>query len=399
MYMPYLMYGYAVAIVMLVVGCRVCAWSVPGLRGMTELNWSFVCSLAAVLLLAQREFAPQWLTILVANQAMFCYWLLVYCAAAKILGARMRFLSLGLAGQAIAMVGMWYFTYPHPNLPVRILIVSAVGILEAVVTAITLFAYKEPESDLKAEPSVRSQTWVLAWIASIEAAVLLLRCILTELFPIHDFVHLNVVEVSFTYLNMLINAAGGCGLMWLALWMHRQDLHVLAQTDSLTGLLNRRAFEEILARELTRQPVGDSLVVLLADIDHFKEVNDKWGHPAGDEVIRKVGWTMRGEMRPHDVVARIGGEEYAVLLRNVSEAQAEEIAERVREKVAALDGLPGRTHVTISIGVAANYTVDTPGELLGRCDVATYRSKQAGRNLVTAYSSFPGKSGIAVRAV
>jgi len=398
MYMPYLMYGYATAILMVLVGCRVCAWSVPGLRGLNLLSWSFVCALAAVLLVSFREFAPKWITILAANEAMFCYWLLFYCATATILGVRMRFLRLCLAVQAIALVGMWYYSYIVPDLTVRILIVSAVCVLESAATAAVLFGYKEPKSELETGPTLQSLTTVLAWLAVMLAALQMVRGILTELYPGQDFVHLNVVQVSFTYVNMLINASGGCGLIWLAVWMHRRDLHVLAQTDSLTGLLNRRAFEELLASELQQQPAGDSFAIMLADIDHFKEVNDVWGHPAGDEVIRRVGWAMHKELRPGDVLARMGGEEYVVLLRNVSEAKAEAIGEHIRERIAVLEGLPGRVRVTVSIGVAANYTVDTSEEMLSRCDVATYRSKEAGRNLVTAYSSFPGKSGVVARA-
>ena len=121
------MLGYAAAIILLLAGCRICAWSVPGLRGTNLLSWSYVCSLAAVLLVAARQFAPQWITVLVANELMFCYWLLLYCATAAILGVRMRFLKVGLAAHAVAMAGMWYFTYPVPNLTVRIGIVSVFG--------------------------------------------------------------------------------------------------------------------------------------------------------------------------------------------------------------------------------------------------------------------------------
>jgi diguanylate cyclase (GGDEF)-like protein len=182
----------------------------------------------------------------------------------------------------------------------------------------------------------------------------------------------------------MLNAGSGCGLIWLALSIHRRDLHRMAQTDSMTGLLNRRAFEEILARELVRSnQIGKSLAVLLVDIDRFKHVNDRWGHQAGDEVIRRVGDSLRKSMRPSDALSRFGGEEFMILLRDVNTEQSSEIAGRLREEIADLTELPGEVRLTVSIGVAASHPFDVPQELLRRCDEALYRSKRGGRNLVT----------------
>ncbi len=392
MYMPYLMLSYAAAALLMLVCSRVCAWSVPGLRGLNYLSWGFLLGLVSVLLIAARPFTPAWLTILVSNQLMAGFVLLVYCTAASILDAPMRFLSWGLAAQAAMLASLSYYTYAVPNLTARIVIACCVCALNALAAAVLLFRYKEPVLEPEVEPSLRSLTRVLAWLAVFIAAQNLARAILSVLYPSRDFLYLNLIQTAFTYIGMLMSAAAGGGLIWLALWMHRRDLHRLAQTDGLTGLLNRRAFEEILASDLRRRSGGDVVAVLLADIDHFKNVNDAWGHPAGDEVIRKVGWAMRKSCVPADVLARVGGEEFIVLLRDVSLEQAEEIGERLRRRIACLDGLPGKMQVTVSIGIAANHAVDTPDELLRRCDMAMYCSKQAGRNLVTAYSSFLGRS-------
>jgi diguanylate cyclase (GGDEF)-like protein len=206
---------------------------------------------------------------------------------------------------------------------------------------------------------------------------------------------MDLIQSGFTYLNLVLNAAGGFGLTWLALGIHRRDLHHIAQTDSLTGLLNRRAFEEILARELLRAShAAKPLSILMLDIDRFKQVNDEWGHQAGDEVIRRVGEALRSHMRPADALSRFGGEEFVILLRDASVDQSEEAASRLRAQIASLDGLPGSVQVTVSIGVAASHTDDTPGELLRRCDEALYRSKRGGRDRVTVDQSVPGRASL-----
>lgn len=208
-----------------------------------------------------------------------------------------------------------------------------------------------------------------------------------------------MIQSGFTYMNLVSNAGAGFGLTWLALSIHRRDLHRIAQTDSLTGLLNRRAFEEILARELVRSnQIGKSVAVLLVDIDRFKQVNDRWGHQAGDEVIRRVSDSLRKTMRPCDALSRFGGEEFTILLRDVNTEQSGEIAGRLRAEIAGLTDLPGEVRLTISIGVAASCPFDTSHELLRRCDEALYRSKRGGRNLVTVDRSAAGDTVRAAQA-
>jgi diguanylate cyclase (GGDEF)-like protein len=154
-----------------------------------------------------------------------------------------------------------------------------------------------------------------------------------------------------------------------------------ARTDTLTELRNRRAFDELLEVELERaartdQPLG----LLIADIDHFKAVNDRYGHPAGDEVLRDVAAAIRASVRNIDVAARIGGEEFAVLAPGNDAASAHLLAERIRRHVA--DKLSaGPVPVTISFGVAA-YPQHGPDatSLTGAADAALYDAKARGRN-------------------
>jgi diguanylate cyclase (GGDEF)-like protein len=384
-YMPYLMYGYAATVVLMLAGCCVIARTVPGLRGVRLLGWALGFGLAGVLLLAMRTFAPAWVTILLANEALFVCSLLIYSATADTLDVPAPFIPWGIGIMVAALPALGYFAYIHVDLSARILICSACFAIFGGTKAAMLFQYKEPPGDQAVQASaLRSLIAALACLQMLVVALQILRGILTVLFPPAEIVHMDIIQSGFTYMNLVLNAGAGFGLTWLALSIHRRDLHRIAQTDSLTGLLNRRAFEEILAGELVRSnQIGKSVAVLLVDIDRFKQVNDRWGHQAGDEVIRRVGDSLRASMRPSDALSRFGGEEFMILLRDVTTDQSGEIAGRLRAEIAGLTGLPGDVKLTVSIGVAASHPFDIPHELLRRCDEALYRSKRGGRNLVT----------------
>jgi diguanylate cyclase (GGDEF)-like protein len=165
----------------------------------------------------------------------------------------------------------------------------------------------------------------------------------------------------------------------------------LATTDGLTGLTNHRTFQARLEEHLAQaQRYGKRVSLVLCDIDHFKSVNDTYGHPAGDVVLRGVARTLLKEARATDVVARYGGEEFAVVMPETDGAGALAIAERIRERVKALafDTGQGRLAVTLSLGVAA-FPDDAArkGDLVERADACLYHAKRSGRDRSVAASS------------
>lgn len=159
-----------------------------------------------------------------------------------------------------------------------------------------------------------------------------------------------------------------------------------AREDALTGLANRRAFDQILAREMTRsQRNGQPLSLVVLDLDHFKNVNDTWSHSVGDEVLRKVGRLLRSGCRESDLPARLGGEEFALILSDTPLAEALRISERLRalfhaqQDWADISGL----RLTFSAGVVQLGAADqTPEQLYARADVALYRAKSEGRDRI-----------------
>ena len=161
-----------------------------------------------------------------------------------------------------------------------------------------------------------------------------------------------------------------------------------ATTDSLTGLANRRSFDEELALEWRRAyRIGDSLALVLVDLDNFKQVNDTHGHPAGDAVLRTVGEVLGSGVRQIDLAARYGGEEFVVLVPESDLKGATQLAKRLRLAISkARTELPdGRLlKVTASFGVAAKGELESAERLVAEADVALYEAKRAGKNRVAA---------------
>lgn len=165
------------------------------------------------------------------------------------------------------------------------------------------------------------------------------------------------------------------------------EIKALATTDPLTSLPNRRAFMEKMADELSRFQRHETAPasVLMLDLDHFKEINDRHGHAAGDAVLRRFGEILAAELRKIDAAGRLGGEEFAVVLPNTEATPAVFFAERLRRKLAEqlIEHEGHALNVTTSIGVAAMMLGDSrPEEVLARADHALYQAKAKGRNRV-----------------
>jgi diguanylate cyclase (GGDEF)-like protein len=165
-----------------------------------------------------------------------------------------------------------------------------------------------------------------------------------------------------------------------------QTLQMLSTTDPLTGLLNRRDFEDQALKEYSRfERQGEKYALLMLDVDHFKAINDRYGHTTGDRVLQSLAENCVTNLREHDRVARWGGEEFCVLLPCTGIKTAVAIAEKLRRQIAATELIVGDAVVaaTTSIGVAEVLASDiNHTEVLERADRALYDAKQTGRDRV-----------------
>lgn len=170
---------------------------------------------------------------------------------------------------------------------------------------------------------------------------------------------------------------------------NNEALVAISNTDSLTDLANRRSFEETFAAAWKAFMVSsESIALLMIDVDNFKRYNDRFGHPAGDRCLRDVARAMRQQVRDGDFIARVGGEEFAVILMQAHPNKPFAVAERIRKAVEQLqiahDGIDGQDVVTVSIGIALSRPglTDSPSALVTEADAALYEAKSRGRNTV-----------------
>lgn len=221
-----------------------------------------------------------------------------------------------------------------------------------------------------------------------------------EGFPVTTLVHRDLKSVLAPYEERRLTVFIGAVLLTLlalmfvrmarrsqlALQLSQDRLELLEATDSMTGVTSRRAFMELAERECSRaRRYMHPLAILMLDIDHFKQVNDRHGHPAGDMVLRDCASAWKAVLREQDLLGRVGGEEFCVLLPETAIDSARHAAERLREAVSHLkfSSAKGEFSVTVSIGLTMFLSSDTGlAASLERADRALYRAKEQSRNRV-----------------
>ncbi len=329
--------------------------------------------------IALRGAIPDFLSIVVANTTIVCA-LVIALRSFRLTRGDTRGDPLGWSLALALFLLLVIFSELAPNYRVRVLMISTVLSI--------LFVRFALELRRDVPPECRSSHRFTEFVMWGVAAVTLGRAASTIIERSNDLMAPGMLRSSAFLFYTGFTTAATLGVMWIEIQYLQRDLIHSARIDALTGVLNRGTFLEEFGREISRsEREGTVFSLAIFDLDHFKRLNDRYGHPAGDRALKSVVETMRATIRRHDLVGRYGGEEFALLMPNTGKESAIRVAERVRGEI----GLTGvrigaeRVDLTASGGVA---TFQLDGfdwdSLLIAADNALYAAKDGGRNRIVA---------------
>ena len=286
----------------------------------------------------------------------------------------------------VAIFGLnTWFSVIHPDFHARAIINSFIFCAIYVACARVLL--------VKVEHSLQLAYWFAGASFFVLALIMLARGVVILLSP--DAViglHVNTPINTMPFvLSCLLQFCTSFGLLLMLNHRLIADVYHMASRDALTGVFNRRRLEEEAVRLRARcMRTGETLAIMMIDIDFFKSINDRYGHPVGDKVLCAVADIAQQSIRAEDYFARFGGEEFCMLLTSTNESEAQDLAERLRLAFAEFSLAVGKEHLslTVSIGVADSTELGLEfADLVAAADKALYCAKASGRNRVSIYSN------------
>ena len=293
-----------------------------------------------------------------------------------------KYIPWSLAG--LVLIQNIWFVVLHPDIHSRVVANSLVLALCNAACARALL--------IRIEQPLRTAYWFTGASFAVVAMMLLFRAIVVFLAPANTYglyTQAPINPVTFFIISMA-QMSLAFGFVLMLNYRLSADLQKLALSDSLTGAMNRRSLEQEAARLSARfTRTKDAMAVMMIDVDHFKSINDRYGHPVGDEVLKRLAAIAQATIRSGDYFARYGGEEFCILLPSTLEKDAWILAERLRQSYAALAMEFGGEvlHSTISIGISDSIHAGLDfTSLVAAADQAMYRAKKEGRNCVVLHS-------------
>lgn len=318
---------------------------------------------------------PEALVIVCGNLLVMASLLILYFGSQRFFGLKTSIRLWGGIGLAALLVMTW-FSLVEPNFRLRV-----AGVM--IFAAAALFAHLRL---IFLHGNGKFSSRFVIFVLALEAAITTSRLFSLLLAPSNEAA-IETQQIQDLYVMSFITSylLQGIGMMLMASDRLHDELEHLARHDALTGCLGRRAWLDICNQEMDRSiRSGRQMAVLMMDIDHFKKINDNYGHQIGDRVIVDFVKNATGALRRADSLGRYGGEEFVALLPETGSAQALIVAERLRSAVELASGNPS---CTVSVGVATSDVNLSVDGLLARADRAMYQAKNGGRNRVELHAA------------
>ncbi|WP_417361561.1 diguanylate cyclase [Gallaecimonas pentaromativorans] len=318
------------------------------------------------------------------------YWIVVNATslvmqALSLAGFRLRAGKIGFPTglvaplAAVELVLVW-FTLIQPHVGLKMVLIPCSGAVIGLCCAYQLLTPKHKVRPVEKALALMFVIYAIAQAASGLVALSQGRELVPDILEVYRLINFLAMPAAFT----------GLGLFTVLLLADdlAERMRALATTDSLTGLLNRRGFEEAANRRLAL-PLDTPLFAVMADIDHFKTINDQYGHGVGDLALKSFARQLNRNARSTDILGRFGGEEFALLLEAASAEQALEIVERLRQKAEAhvIKTPRGPIKLTVSFGLTSVASPQTLSAVLRQADAALYQAKSQGRNQTQAFDA------------
>jgi diguanylate cyclase (GGDEF)-like protein len=356
--------------------CLFLPYRIPGSHAVTDWGYGMLAAAAGMAAIALRGVIPDLVSILLGNSLILVSFLFILRSVRPERKPGASAFAWSVVG--ISMLLISYTVFLQPDVRLRIVILSIAMALLVV----------QPILALITAPGTigRARYFTAACLSGTGLAMLVRAGLTLKWGSHHDFLGPDLIQFASVLLLGVFTVLATLGVIWIEVEKLRSDLARLAMIDSLTAILNRRAFMLQYEREVSRCVREKSgLALAIFDIDHFKDVNDTYGHLAGDQVLRRVADTLRASLRGHDVLGRYGGEEFALLMPGADAPAAMAGTERARLAVSERPIEAGSLSIpiTISAGVASYGVNGSDWEtLLRNADAALYEAKRRGRNRV-----------------
>lgn len=322
-----------------------------------------------ILLTSFRDLLSDVVTIVIANYFIVIGAAIMYVAVCKFLNE--RFSVLVIASAIVPTLTLVpYFTYVQYNFTARIVVVGICTAILIVGNIVRLFRLKQA--------NFRFSAYFLAYVSMVYAIVLVLRNIGFLFFSIEGLFSPTLFTIIHSIALFAASFLWSIGFMMMVSHRLQSDLNELATMDSLTHIANRRAMIALLEAEYSRLARSHvEFSVLLVDVDHFKKVNDQFGHEAGDRILHDVAQLLKSALRKQDEISRWGGEEFLILLPASDLRDASNIGERLRMLVeqARFEIAGDEIYLTISVGVGNSTSSKDVDRIYKSSDIALYKAK------------------------